>query len=855
MRRRRMSCGSSVLSASDRLAADLDRGDRPWRKIARPKQQPPGGPWNIWILLAGRGFGKLLDVATPVPTPSGWVKLEEIQAGDEVFDEAGRTCRVVKTFDAVPGVAYRVRFSDGSEIDACGDHQWVTWTHRDRKAYLRSLYEDHSRFPAEWPQWRALRVGRLASGQPRVCPDSPGPQIRTTQQIADTLTIGARGDLNHCIPVCGPLQLPDADLPVHPYVLGAWLGDGTRRTGYLTIGPEDAAEMTRLLEACGETVTPCSQVNTFLISGQPRVRDAMGRMAGNGSLRSGLAALGMDAGKHVPAVYLRASAGQRLALLQGLMDSDGYAEASKAEFCNTNKMLIDAVTELARSLGQKPVVYAERSRLYGRDCGPKWRVNFRPTIQVFRLPRKMAKFSSGGAQSLRNHHRMIVSVQRIDPKPMRCLTVDSRNSMFLAGEAMIPTHNTWVGSNWIAEQAMSTAHSEWAVVAPTFRDVRKTCIEGPTGILKGLQPGELSQYNRAELKLILSNGSRIYGYSADQPERLRGANLNGAWCDELASWRYPDTWIVGLVPALRIGKHPRVVVTTTPRPTRLVRDLVSRDDGSVHVTRGSTWENADNLSAAALTELRRRYDGTRMGRQELEGELLADTEGALWTRDVIEAGRIGQAAVPALTRVVVAVDPAVTSGEGADETGIIVAGEDGTGHGYILDDRSVRGTPDYCMRAAVRAFEAHKADRIVGEANNGGDFIGSLLATVDPGIPYRKVVASRGKAIRAEPVSALYEQKRVHHVGIFPQLEDELCTWTPIDPKSPNRLDAAVWAITELRGLSAGSWHACYGTMMCPACGRGFMREQHGKTRENCPHCRAPVEQDDYAPGPLTAVT
>ena len=310
-----------------------------------------------------------------------------------------------------------------------------------------------------------------------------------------------------------------------------------------------------------------------------------------------------------------------------------------------------------------------------------------------------------------------------------------------------------------------------------------------------------------------------------------------------------------LVPALRIGKHPRVVVTTTPRPTRLVRDLVSRDDGSVHVTRGSTWENADNLSAAALTELRRRYDGTRMGRQELEGELLADTEGALWTRDVIEAGRIGQAAVPALTRVVVAVDPAVTSGEGADETGIIVAGEDGTGHGYILDDRSVRGTPDYCMRAAVRAFEAHKADRIVGEANNGGDFIGSLLATVDPDIPYRKVVASRGKAIRAEPVSALYEQKRVHHVGIFPQLEDELCTWTPIDPKSPNRLDAAVWAITELRGLSAGSWHACYGTMMCPACGRGFMREQHGKTRENCPHCRAPVEQDDYAPGPLTAVT
>lgn len=411
--------------------------------------------------------------------------------------------------------------------------------------------------------------------------------------------------------------------------------------------------------------------------------------------------------------------------------------------------------------------------------------------------------------------------------------------LFMAGRG---TGKTWQGSNWLAEQAMANPHSEWAVLAPSFRDVRKTCIEGDTGMLKALQPGELAQYRRNELQLRLINGAVIYGYSAEQPERIRGANLWGAWVDELCSFRYPAAWYEGLVPALRIGKHPRVVVTTTPRPTALLRDLVSRKDGTVHVTTGSTWENAANLSSVALAELRHRYEGTRLGRQELEGELLEDIEGALWSRDIIDKSRVLPSEVPDLRRVVVAVDPSVTSGEEADACGIIIAGEGTDGHGYVLEDQTRHGTPAATMREAVWMFHKHEADCIVAEVNNGGDFVGAAIHAIDPDVPYRAVRASRGKQVRAQPVSALYEQGKIHHVGSFPQLEDEMVTWIPEDPKSPNRMDALVWAITELRGLSQASWAFAYGAVKCE-CGNVYM----AKSNKKCPKCGAPPAEEAEA--------
>jgi phage terminase large subunit-like protein len=389
-----------------------------------------------------------------------------------------------------------------------------------------------------------------------------------------------------------------------------------------------------------------------------------------------------------------------------------------------------------------------------------------------------------------------------------------------------------VGSTWLVKQAQKFPGSEWAVFAPTFRDTRKVCIEGSTGLLAALGEDELANYRRNELQIVLRNGSVIYGYSADQPERARGANLWGAWCDELGSWRYEATWHEGLVPALRKGEKPRIVVTTTPRPTKLIRDLFARRDGSVHITRGSTWENALNLSATALAELKHRYEGSRLGRQELEGELLEDIEGALWSRSSIDAYRVGKDDVPALTRVVVAIDPAVTSGEESDESGIVVVGHTGD-HGYVLGDYSFRGTPNEVMRRALWVYREHKADCIVAEVNNGGDYIGNALRTVDTNVPYKTVHASRGKAIRAEPISALYEQGRMHHVGQLAELEDQLCSFVPGIGASPDRLDALVWAATELTGLTEGSWLSAYGAINCRECRHSYLPELH----DRCPRC------------------
>jgi phage terminase large subunit-like protein len=410
---------------------------------------------------------------------------------------------------------------------------------------------------------------------------------------------------------------------------------------------------------------------------------------------------------------------------------------------------------------------------------------------------------------------------------------------------------SWVGSNWLAEQAVTYPGTHWAVCAPTFNDVRHICIEGPTGLLAAFAPGELlpgkEGYHKNEAILFLTNGSVIRGFSGDNPERLRGPNLAGAWFDELGAIRYEHVWYETLVPAVRDPRaRAQITVTTTPRPTSLIRDLVSRNDGTVHVTRGTTWENAANLAPSALGELRRRYEGSRIGRQELEGELIETVEGTLWHRDWLDAYRIGPAEVPDLTRVIIALDPATTSTSRSDEFGIIVAGE-ADGHGYVLEDLSMRGSPAACMKKAVAAYHRHKADRVIAEANQGGDFIGGLLATIDPSVPFRKVSATRGKAVRAEPVSSQYEQGRIHHVGIFPELEDELYSWTPADPKSPGRLDATVWAFTELK-LSTGSFLEAMGLIMCPsqACGQGMHTTwPDGTPRTHCIYCATPLPDSD----------
>ena len=352
---------------------------------------------------------------------------------------------------------------------------------------------------------------------------------------------------------------------------------------------------------------------------------------------------------------------------------------------------------------------------------------------------------------------------------------------------------TRTAAEWLAWEATTHNNTRWAIVAPTFGDVRDVCAEGESGIINILRDyGSLADYNRSQGAITLTNGSKIKLFSADEPDRLRGPQHHGAWCDELAAWRYPDTWDQ-LQFGMRLGDHPRTVITTTPRPVALIRNLVNRTDGSVKVVRGSTFDNAKNLAPQALLELQARYAGTRMGRQELYGELLNESDSALWTRAIIEESRIKPEDAPPYFRVVVAIDPAVTSGESSDETGIVVAGATPDGHYYILEDATMRGTPEAWARKAVEMYRKWKCDRIIGEANNGGDMIEALLRQVDASIPYRKVTATRGKRVRAEPISALSEQLRLHFVGSdFAQLEDQLVTWEPDSDKSPDRMDACI---------------------------------------------------------------
>lgn len=381
---------------------------------------------------------------------------------------------------------------------------------------------------------------------------------------------------------------------------------------------------------------------------------------------------------------------------------------------------------------------------------------------------------------------------------------------------------TWTGSNTLAEWSTQEV-GDYAVIAPTFGDAVKICASGPSGLVKALGT-DLDNFNKNEYVLYLRNGSRIVLASADAPDRIRGWNLSGAWCDEMGSWRNTDVWYEGLQFALRIGTNPRCVITTTPRRgSQILKELDARagdGSGEVVLTRGSMMENAANLNPAVVDMLRRRYEGTTLGRQELDGEQLDEVEGALITGALINATRVTVADVPELYRIAVAVDPATTSKMGSDETGIIVIGVGpaprgwrpplgkvvlaGTPHLYVLEDLSRRCTPESWGRVALSAADEWEADVLTGEVNQGGDLVETTIRliaqTEDLYMPaYQGVSASKGKKARAEPVAGVWEQHRMHVVGTMPTLEDQWTGTVFADVKeSPDHLDAHVWGSVAL---------------------------------------------------------
>jgi len=377
--------------------------------------------------------------------------------------------------------------------------------------------------------------------------------------------------------------------------------------------------------------------------------------------------------------------------------------------------------------------------------------------------------------------------------------------------------NVWValaGRGW----GKTRAGAEWVrhrirkgdkivhCVAPTKGDVRRVMVEGDSGLLSVCWSGDKTYKNKVigypvwsptNNTLTWENGAKAVFFSAEDPERLRGPQAYSAWADELCAWRNAqETWDMMMF-GLRLGRRPQLFVTTTPKTTKLLRAILE-DDKTV-ISKGSTYDNSANLASTFLDAVRKTYEGTRLGRQELYAEILDEASGALWSRELLAKCEIRKGDVPDLNRVIVSIDPAITSKTDSDLTGIVVAGVDVNGVAYVLEDHTGRYTPQQWASKAVNLYYEHMADRIVAERNQGGDMVRHTLHTEDETIPIKLVHASRGKMARAEPVSALYEQGKVKHVKGLNELEDQMVQWEPLGSKgSPDRLDACVWAITDL---------------------------------------------------------
>ena len=363
---------------------------------------------------------------------------------------------------------------------------------------------------------------------------------------------------------------------------------------------------------------------------------------------------------------------------------------------------------------------------------------------------------------------------------------------------------TRAGAEWVRREVMqATRRGERlriALVAPTLHDARSVMLEGESGLLSLNWPAHLRpDYEPSRRQVRWPSGALAQLFSADEPDSLRGPQFHRAWCDEIGRWKRGEQVWDMLMMGLRLGEHPRVLATTTPAPTPLIRRLLN--DPEVWRSHAKTTDNAANLGAGFIEAMQARYAGTRLGRQELDGEFIDDVPDGLFARAAIEAGRVRPDAVSPLERVVVAVDPPASAGAQGSCCGIVVAGRAANGRFYVLEDASVENAPPLTWaRAALAAYRRHEADRIVAEVNQGGDMVEAVLRQLAPDVPVRPVRASRGKAVRAEPVAALYEQGRVHHAGAFPELEDQLVDFERIIESggSPDRADALVWALTAL---------------------------------------------------------
>jgi predicted phage terminase large subunit-like protein len=578
----------------DMRAVTLARLD--WLASARPAQLPPPGDWFGWAIIAGRGFGKGLALETPVPTPTGLVCMGALTTGDLVYAPDGTTTKVLAHEPYMPRRMFRLHFSTGEIVEADGDHLWFTQRGKERA-------QDRGK-------------------------------VRDTVELFETqLSEGSRHVPQHYIPTAATIYADPRASDIHPYTLGVWLGDGVTKTGDLCLFEQELRDRVRDAEGL-----PLAEVAANLYRAH--------------GFRSKLHRQGLLGNKRIPVSFLTADQATRLELLKGLMDTDGCIQ-KEGLYCSYGtilKDLADDVHYLVASLGFKPRTTTKLAKLR-RPGLPDyevrvWEVNFTAYADrpVFKLSRKLERMKPAGAQAKRHTARTIIKVEEIEPKMVRCLTVHHPSALYCITSSFIPTHNTRPGAEETWYYAATHPGSRCAVVAPTQSDLKKTCFEGESGLLARCPKELLLKYNKSDLELHLTNGSVIQGFSAEKPERLRGPQFHFAWCDELAAWgsqikqngehgvadpaRMKATWDM-LMFGLRLPPFPRVLITSTPKPYPLVREIVKRPD--IVKSHGSTKDNKANLAPSFYQQILQ-YEGTALGKQEIYAELLNPEDAGIFKR-------------------------------------------------------------------------------------------------------------------------------------------------------------------------------------------------------------------------------
>lgn len=717
-----------------------------WSINGRPKQFPPQpmSKWRAWVCLAGRGWGKALALDTPIPSPDGWTTMGQLRVGDKLFDENGDICSVTFVTDIQHNRdCYEVVLSDGTKIIADAEHQWQTTTRNERR--------------------KENLVG----------------SVRNTLQILNTLTIGSNKESNHAIRLCEPVKYKNQNLNIEPYVLGAWLGDGSSYCGTLLTSNDE--EIPNRIRQFGYNVTKMKAPYMWSVTSTMEVgRTASGTFSSNsGSLHSKLKEAGLLKNKHIPIKYLQSSIEQRMELLKGLMDTDGTIEKSgRCCFDNKNEKLIDEVYELLMSLGIKTV---KSSKVINGTT--YFRLSFTPIIPVFHLKRKLERQKLENSRKTQNY-RYIKEINKIESVPVKCIQVDSPNSLFLCSRSFVTTHNTKTGGNtvdiWVNTHKKGTPPIRIALVGATTSDVNNVMVGGDSGIMSNYPSDRAPEWHTTNRKVFWKYPDGEVKaiaelFSAEEPDRLRGPQFHYAWCDELAAWRYQEAWDM-LMFGLRLGDNPQVVVTTTPRPYPILLDLLKLK--TTWTTIGSTYENRSNLAPAFFTEIITKYEGSTLGRQELMAEIIEEVPNAMWNYKNLDANRISydqMDKLPEFLSVILAIDPATSTRTSSAETGMCVAAYGEDDHFYILHLDSVKMSPEKWARRAIRLFEQYNCDKMIAEVNNGGDLVDAVIKSVNPLQKVYAVHASRGKTTRAEPIAALYEQNRVHHIGRFVRGEEQMC--------------------------------------------------------------------------------